>query len=110
MVKNLVYNLEVIAEIYIADSFIKRFLGYMFRKKPHYESILIKPCNSIHTFFMKFPIDVLFLDENMEVIKKIDGLKPGKIIMPQKNSTMVIEGMEGMFKNIKEGKRLIVLS
>ena len=84
MVKNLVYNLEIIAEIFIADTFIKRFLGYMFRKKPHYEAILIKPCNSIHTFFMKFNIDVLFVNENMEVIKKIDSLKPGKIIMPQK--------------------------
>ena len=75
MVKNLVYNLEIIAEIFIADSFIKRFLGFMFREKPHHEAILIKPCNSIHTFFMKFPIDVLFIDEDMEVLRKIDGLK-----------------------------------
>ena len=109
MVKNLVYNLNIIAEIFIADTFIKRFSGFMFRKKPHYEAILIKPCNSIHTFFMKFPIDVLFIDENMEVVKKIDNLKPGKIIMPQKKCKMVIEGKEGMFKNIKEGKKLIIL-
>lgn len=110
MVKNLVYNLEIIAEIFIADSFIKRFLGFMFRKKPHHEAILIKPCNSIHTFFMKFPIDVLFIDENMEVIRKIDSLKPGKIIMPQKKCKMVIEGRAGLFENVKEGKKLIVLS
>ena len=110
MVKNLVYNLEIIAEVFIADSFTKRFLGFMFRKKPHHEAILIKPCNSIHTFFMKFPIDVLFLNEKMEIVKKIDGLKPGKIIMPQKKCTMVIEGREGMFKDIKEGKKLILLN
>lgn len=110
MVKNLVYESEVIAEIFIADTFIKRFLGYMFRKKPHHESILIKPCNSIHTFFMKFPIDVLFINENMEVIKKIEGLKPGKIVMPEKGAKMVIEGKAGMFKNIEETKKIIVLS
>ena len=109
MVKTLVYECVNIAEIFVADSFIKRFLGFMFRKEPHYEAILIKPCNSIHTFFMKFSIDVLFINENMEVIKKIDGLKPGKVIMPQKKCTMVIEGKEGIFKNIKEGKKLIVL-
>ena len=109
MVKTLVYESEVIAKIYIADSFIKRFLGFMFRKNPHHEAILIKPCNSIHTFFMKFSIDVLFINENMEVVKKIDGLKPRKIIMPQKNSKMVIEGTAGMFEIIKEGKKLIVL-
>lgn len=109
MVKTLVYECVGIAKIFIADSFIKRFLGFMFRKEPHHEAILIKPCNSIHTFFMKFSIDVLFINENMEVIKKIEGLKPGKVIMPQKKSTMVIEGREGLFKNIKEGKKLIVL-
>lgn len=109
MVKNLVYNLEIIAEVFIADSFIKRLLGYMFRKKPHYEAILIKPCNSIHTFFMKFPIDVLFLNGDMEVVKKIDGLKPGKIIMPQKECKVVIEAREGIFKEVKVGKKIIVL-
>ena len=109
MVKNLVYNLEIIAEVFIADSFTKRFLGYMFRKKPHYEAILIKPCNSIHTFFMKFPIDVLFIDENMEVLSKIEGLKPGKIIMPQKKCEMVMERKEGIFNNVKVGKRIIIL-
>ena len=110
MVKNLVYNLNIIAEIFIADTFIKRFSGFMFRKEPHYEAILIKPCNSIHTFFMKFSIDVLFIDEKMEVIKKIEGLKPDRIIMPQKKCKMIIEGKEGMFKDIKVGKKLIVLN
>jgi len=110
MVKTLVYESEVIAKIFVADSFIKRFLGFMFREKPHHEAILIKPCNSIHTFFMRFSIDVLFINENMEVVKKLEDLKPGRIIMPQKKSKMVIEGRTGMFKNIKEGKKLIVLS
>ena len=109
MVKNLVYGSKVIAKIFIADTFIKRFLGYMFRKEPHYEGILINPCNSIHTFFMRFPIDVLFVDENMKVVKKIENLKSGKMIMPQKKAEMVIEGKAGMFKNINEGNKLIVL-
>ena len=109
MVKTLVYECESIGEIFIADSFIKRFLGFMFRKKPHHEAILIKPCNSIHTFFMRFSIDVLFINDNMEVVKKIEALKPGKIIMPQKKSTMVIEGKAGMFENIKVGKKIIML-
>ena len=109
MVKTLVYESEIIAQIFIADTFIKRFLGYMFRKEPHHEGILIKPCNSIHTFFMRFPIDVLFIDENMKVVKKIANLETGKIIMPQKKCEMVIEGKSGMFKNINEGTKLIVL-
>lgn len=110
MVKTLVYESEKIAEIYVADKFFARFLGFMFRKNPHHEALIIKPCNSIHTYFMRFPIDVLFIDENMEVVKKIEGLKPGKVILPQHRSKMVIEGREGMFKNIKEGNTLILQS
>lgn len=108
MVKTIVYESEPIAEIFIADSFTKRLLGFMFREKPHYEAILIKPCNSIHTFFMKFSIDVLFVNENMEVVRKIDGLKPRRIVMPQRNCIMVIEGAEGTFKDIYEGNKLIL--
>lgn len=108
MVKTLICESEKIAEVFIADSFLKRFLGFMFRKNPHYEAILIRPCNSIHTFFMKFSIDVLFINENMEVVNKLDALKPGKLIMPQKKSIMVIEGKVGMFKHIKVGDKLEV--
>lgn len=110
MFKTLIYEAEVIEEIFVADSFMKRLLGYMFRKNPHYEGILFEPCNSIHTFFMRFPIDVLFINDNMEVTKKISGLKAGKVIMPQKEVTMVIEGKEGTFKNIKEGDKLILIN
>jgi uncharacterized membrane protein (UPF0127 family) len=110
MVKALVYESDIksdiIAEIFVADTFIKRFLGFMFRKKPHHQTILIKPCNSIHTFFMRFNIDVLFVNENMEVVKKLNGLVPGKAIMPQKEAKMVIEGNEGIFKNVNVGDKL----
>ena len=109
MIKNLIYESKIISEVYIADSFMKRFLGYMFHKEPHYQAILIKPCNSIHTFFMRFAIDVLILDGNMKVIKKYEDLEPGKIVMPYKEGKMVIEGRTGMFKDIHEGKRLTVL-
>lgn len=102
-VKVLKYKNKVLVDVFIADTFTKRLLGYMFRSKPHYESILIKPCSSIHTFFMKFNIDVLFIDKDMKVVKKLEALKPGKIIAPVKGAAMVIEAPEGSFKNVAEG-------
>ena len=99
----LIHEAKYLGELYIADTFIKRFLGYMFRTAPHYDAIMIKPCNSIHTFFMKFDIDVIFLDKNMKVIKKINALKPWKMVMPIKEGVMVIETKAGKFKNIKIG-------
>lgn len=59
--------------------------------------------------YVNFPLDVLFIDDNMKVVKKIENLKPGKIIMPQKQAVMVIEGKSGIFNNINEGSKLEVL-
>lgn len=106
MTKKLMYELEIMGEIIIADSFIKRLLGYMFRKKPHHEMLMIMPCSSIHTFFMKFDIDVIFINKDMEVIKKIEGLRPSKVIMPVKKTVAVIEAEAGKFKNVKEGGKI----
>lgn len=58
-------------EIEIADGFLKRLLGLMGRKKiPQGRGLLLLPCNSVHMLFMRFPIDVVYVDENF-VIKKI---------------------------------------
>jgi uncharacterized protein len=104
----LIYDSKYICELHIADTFIKRLTGFMFKKEPHYEAIMIKPCNSIHTFFMKFQIDVLFVNEEMVVIKKIEALKNKKIIMPIKHCATIIEATAGKFKNIKIGEKITI--
>ena len=106
MIKVLKFNRETKINVFIADSFIKRLFGYMFRKKPHHEAIMLKPCNSIHTFFMKFNIDVLFLDDRMQVIKKIENLRPGQIATKVKGAKTVIESKTEAFDDIKEGCKL----
>ncbi|MCB2294211.1 DUF192 domain-containing protein [Clostridium algoriphilum] len=106
MIKVLKYNSEAIINVFIADSFSKRLFGYMFRKEPHHDAILLKPCDSIHTFFMKFNIDVLFLNEHMQIIKKIESLRPGQVVTKVRGAKIVIESKEGVFNNIKEGHRL----
>jgi len=100
---------EKMLEIYIADTPVQRFMGYMLRKKPHHEGILLKPCNSIHTFFMKFDIDVLFVNEQNQIIKKINGLKPGKIVMPVKGAVFVIEAKAGLLKKCGEGDSISLI-
>jgi hypothetical protein len=37
------------------------------------------PCPTIHTFFMKFPIDVLFLDGGLKVRRVIENMKPWRL-------------------------------
>ena len=65
------YTLEV------ADTFFSRFKGLMMRKSlPIDTALLIKPCDSIHTFFMRFPMTAIFLDKNMRVTKVVPNMKP----------------------------------
>lgn len=101
---------EALVQVFIADSFLKRLRGYMFYKKPHHEAILFNSCNSIHTFFMKFPIDVLFVDENMVVVKKVEALKSGKMVMSVKSAVGTIEGEAGLFEKVKLGSKLEMIS
>jgi hypothetical protein len=40
------------------------------------EALLLRPCSSIHTFFMRFAIDVVFLDRDGRVLKVVEHLVP----------------------------------
>lgn len=42
-------------------------------------AIVIAPCNAVHTFFMRFPIDVVHLDRGGRVVRVKVGLKPWRI-------------------------------
>lgn len=43
------------------------------------EGLWIAPCEAVHCFFMKFTIDVLFLDKKKRVVKVVPSLKPWRI-------------------------------
>ncbi|WP_421381617.1 DUF192 domain-containing protein [Bacillus salacetis] len=75
-----------------ADTFFSRLKGLMFRKDPLVEEgLLITPCNSIHMCFMKFSIDVVFLDNNNRIVKLVSSIQPWKFISPVKDSHSVLE-------------------
>lgn len=60
-----------------ATSFSRRFVGLMGRKNlPLGEALHILPCNSIHTFFMRIPIDVLFLDPDDVILRATSAMVP----------------------------------
>jgi Uncharacterized conserved protein len=103
--KEIVYKKQNLNKFLLADTFWNRLCGYMFRKEPHYVGILFKPCSSIHTFFIKFEIDVLFIDKDKKVIKKIEALAPRKIIFHVKDSYYVLEGPKGKFQAVEVGDK-----
>lgn len=64
----------------VADTFLKRLLGLIPKEtlKPE-EGLIFYHAPSIHMFFMKFPIDVLFLNKNMKIVKICRRLMPWKL-------------------------------
>ena len=72
---------EVIADkVIIAQDFASRSIGLLNRTGlSKGEGLVIDPCSSIHTFLMKFPIDVLYLDKNSRIIKIVTDLKPWRL-------------------------------
>ena len=66
-------------KVYMADSFATRFRGLMLRPRdflPMGTGLLIAPCNSIHMMLMRFPIDVLYIDKNYQVLMQVPNLRP----------------------------------
>ncbi len=62
------------------------------------EAMVIKPCNAIHTFFMRFPIDVLFVDKHNKVVKAISNLPAFRLTSICFASQFVVELPSGTIK------------
>lgn len=71
----------VVAEqLRVADNFWSRFWGLMGRRAlPEGHGLLLRPSFSIHTAFMRFAIDVVFLDRENRVVKVVPELKPFRV-------------------------------
>ena len=83
---------ELSNNVKVADSLLKRMRGLLGKKKilPG-ESLWIRPCMSIHTFLMKFPIDIVFLNRSNQVIAAVKNLKPNRITGFYLKSASVLE-------------------
>jgi uncharacterized membrane protein (UPF0127 family) len=61
----------------LADTALARMRGLLGRRElPSGEGILLRPASSVHMAFMRFPIDAVFLDRDLRVVKVASGLRP----------------------------------
>lgn len=91
----------------MANTILKRFLGYMFSKKPvEPEVLMLHPCNQIHTFNMRFDINVLFLSETHIVMAVYKNVPPRRILPVVKGATFVVESAFDVFDGIEVGDQI----
>lgn len=80
MLVNLTRGTIVCQHVVIADTARRRMRGLLGRQSlPSGEGILLCPAPSIHTAFMKFPIDVVFLAGTLRVQKVVEDLGPWRM-------------------------------
>lgn len=68
------------------------------------EGLWIDPCNSIHMWFMRLPLDVLFLDPDRCVVGVFEEVAPWRMIWPVKGARTVLELPVGTIK--RSGTRM----
>jgi uncharacterized protein len=78
MISNITRSTPIASSIKIARNPWQRMKGLIGSSNfPQGEALVITRCQSIHMFFMKFPIDVIFCDRRDKVIGLCAGIKPG---------------------------------
>jgi uncharacterized membrane protein (UPF0127 family) len=95
---------EIACDLRVARTFLERSTGLLGRAHlPVGEALWIQGtkylgCNSIHTLFMRFAIDAVFVDRDLKVKKVYRGLGPWKLTWPVSGAHSVFELPAGTLK------------
>jgi len=90
-VRNATRNIDLGHKIRLAGSLLDRAIGLLATPSLRSgEGLWIKPCASIHTFFMRYPIDILFVDADNTVLAR-QTLAPWRFSRWVRKSRSVIE-------------------
>ena len=69
-----------------------RFVGLMGRRSlAAGEGLWLVPCGSVHMFFMRMPLDVVFLDREQRVVRIAAGLRPWRATLPVRRAKSALE-------------------
>lgn len=102
-------GIEISSSIRVADRFFLRLKGLLGTDSlPHGNALLIRPCNSVHTFGMRYSIDVLFVDKNNRIIKMVPNMRKNRVSTALK-ANYVIELPAGTISmaEIRQGSLLL---
>jgi tetratricopeptide (TPR) repeat protein/uncharacterized membrane protein (UPF0127 family) len=100
----------VVAErLEIADGFWSRFKGVMGRRDfDSGHGVLLVPCQSIHTFGVRFPLDLVFLDRRGRIVDVNRNIGPRRIVWPVRGAHAVLELPSGGADKLAVGEQLRV--
>lgn len=91
----------VIPLVYKTTGMLERMLGLLGRAPlQENEALLLKPCSSVHSFGMRYALDLIYLNKRWEIIKTVKAFKPWRISSCL-NASMVIEMVAGSLEQLQ---------
>jgi uncharacterized protein len=92
----------------VADGGLRRMRGLIGRRGlPAGEGLLLSPAPAIHTAFMRFPIDALFLDRDMRVLDIVQHLRPWRVASKRRaRAVLELSAGECARRGVEVGDRL----
>ena len=109
---NKTQNTILASKAAVAKFFYQRMKGLLGRRSlSRGEALIIPRCQCIHMFFMRFGIDVLFIDKYENVVGLVEKIKPFQISPFFRKASYAIEGAEGMIKEsqTQQGDQIKIL-
>lgn len=103
---------ELAENVAVATTLLSRAKGLLGRSQlPPGEGLLITPCNGVHTFLMKFPIDLVFLDRENRIIATMENLRPQRMtkLLPQARSVLELPAGTVSASGSVAGNQVIIL-
>jgi len=77
VINNLTRHTTIASQVEVAQNPAERMKGLLGRKDfPQGQALVITNCQSIHMFFMNFPIDVIFCDKQNKVVGLCENIQP----------------------------------
>ena len=90
----------VLKDLKSATTFWQRFIGLMGQKDlPADSGLWISNCTSIHTCFMNFSIDCVFLDQQLKIKSLKENIKPWRMTAPVFGASSVVEVPAGFIRS-----------
>lgn len=85
-------GLPVATELEVADGLLSRLIGLQFRESlPRGCGMLLVPCAAVHTYFVRFPIDVVQLDGRGRVVVVRRDVRSWRTVEPSPWTRAVLE-------------------
>ena len=103
-------GLTLASHVRVADTHATRAIGLMGRRSlDPGEALWIVPSRGVHTCFMRFPIDIVALDEKGIVVDVVPAMKPWRMRLPRRSAVGVLELAVGCVEqtNTRVGHRIL---